>query len=234
MNLRPIAIGALTAFLTLAGVAVSHEMPYVQAQPGKPNPSTGVSLSSTDCGTGNNPALNLSFGGVCFGAHDEQGWVSGGTCPTDPIFGNPGPCPLGSQHLTDAATATIDIADSIFALVSAVYCQDLDHEGGCGAPAVGAPPPDPGEPILLPEPNVPFCDTITIRRGLSGPVSPGFPAGPKDPRDPSFGTWADATSNWDVNEDVFVYLGAPLNGNIVVGNPCGANGWATLGSVSHT
>lgn len=257
---------AACAALLLAGAVVSHDLPYTQAQPGKPNPSTGVGgMVRKQCGIGNHPVVNLTIGGVCFGAGTRDGWANGNWDKLDPL-GNP----AGStdpQHISDTATALIDVADAGFpGGIPATYCQNLNWEFNedllCGGNATGPGEPTNPDPtcrithaegkancLLRSEPYVDFCDSITIRRGLSGPTAPEdrLRAGTTTdiPSGTFLGTWADPTiaaANWDLTERVEIYVSAPMSGNPLIDeaglghNPCGtsSSGWGTSGHISHT
>jgi hypothetical protein len=253
MNRKVATLGALALTVMFTGLAASHELSYVQAQPGKPNPSTGVGFSATDCGIGNHVVLNLSIGGVCFGSTPDQGWDNGNAGFTDAL-GNPaGSADL--QHLTPAgteSTATIDITDSTFALVPGTYCQALGPDTLCGGNLTGEAETEPGgNPaancqvahregstgcLLRSEPYVDFCDTITIFGGLTGevPVGSRIPGGVA-PGTAGDGTWADPTvNNWAIDFEVLIFVSAPGSGNSVFGNACLSNGWATQGTVGHS
>ena len=254
MNRKLATIGALALTVMFTGLAASHELSYVQAQPGKPNPSTGVGVSGTDCGIGNHIVLNLSIGGVCFGSTPDQGWDNGNAGFTDPVTG----LPAGStdlQHLTPAgaeSTSTIDITDSTFALTPATYCQSLGPDTLCGGNLTGDAETEPGgNPaavcqaphregstgcLFRSEPYVDFCDTVTIFAGLSGELPAGSRRiGGVAPGVAGSGDWADPTlDNWDVDVEVLIFVSAPASGNTVFGSACGSNGWATQGTVSHT
>lgn len=195
-----------------------------------------------DCGIGNHPILNLSFVGICFGAKAADGWANGNHDKVDPIFG----LPMGAthpQHITAAPTALLDISDQWFPTVPAFYCQDLNGDGICGGGVT-----DLGDPLeTTNEPAVDFCDSITIRSGLTGPTPERLPRGSATDLPPgSFaGTWADPAAtvfgngesgNWAVDFDVKIFLASPTNGNAISGNACGPNpsAFGTQGWVSHT
>lgn len=226
---------------TLGGNFCGAPPPPIHQGPGvkryvAPRSIGGPGGGSTDCGIGNNPVLNLSFGGVCFGSLPEDGWQNGNEGQVDE-FGNP----AGSadpQHITAAATALLDIADSgLPGGVPALYCQNLDGDGLCGGNLTAAPN----------EPAVDFCDSITLRSGLSGSTPEALPRGSTTDSPPGTfaGSWADPAAtvfsngesgNWAMDANVYVFLTIPANGNAVGGNPCGpnANGLGSGGTVSHT
>jgi hypothetical protein len=238
----------------------AHELPYSLAQPTHPflvvpwahwEPVPYAKRDPAhDCGIGNHIVLNLSIGGVCFGATPDQGWDNGNAGFTDAL-GNPAGS-TDTSHLTPAGpgyTTTIDVTDSTFALIPATYCQALVGDI-CGGDLTAGP--EPGNPNLLCQnwhvqgiagctvrsaPFVTFCDSITVFGG----VSPDFagvrrPAG-MAPGQAGDGTWADPTLfNWDVDSEVYIFPFGFAAGNIPELNPCGPThiGWGTQGTISHS
>ena len=209
----------------------------------------GVCISSFDCGIGNHVLLNVSIGGVCFGSETSQGWGNGNEGFTD-LFGNPAGS-TASSHLGVSPTMSFSVVDDFFSLTAAVYCQNFQFDNRCGsgtnAPAEteegGNPAPqcqvDHVEGVngcnLRSEPFVYFCDSLTIRSGLDGPVWPRRTAGYESGSAGS-GDWADPTlPNWDTDLEVFIFIFGPISGNPGDGgNPCGPNhAWGTEGIVAH-
>lgn len=232
------------------GGAWGHDMSYLAGLPAREQ----AAGTSRDCGIGNHPVLNLSMGGVCFGATPATGWGNGNHNRND-LLGNP----AGSedpQHITAGDTALLDVWDGSFpGGIPALYCQNLNQDEDllCGGKVLGEGEAGSTDPLcsqthvegvanctLRSEPYVEFCDSITIRGGLVWPatVTTRLPGGSTTGASLAFGaTWADpayAPDNWAINAHVWVFVASPPGGNPAVSNACKGTGWGMGGNVTHT
>lgn len=183
-----------------------------------------------DCGDGNDPILNLSLGGVCFG---------------DNAHGNfhPGPGHLVGTS-TEVIPGVIMNSSSLFILddefgsnVEGTYCQDWSGGGICGAEDLG----EKGLEFRT-EPVVDFCGFITIYGPPDDPWSSGHPGWNSGTTSDGWGYLGDGATirprgNWDETLPVFVFFRDAASGNPVTGSPgpCPNSSWrpGTKGFVDH-
>lgn len=251
-------IAACVAVSASLPSTTSHDLPYLHGAAA--GPALPHAKRTPDSGIGNHILANLSLGGVCFGAGEEYGWGNGNEGLVDPITGvSAGSADLSHLDydtggrarptLMGRASDWIITGNLAPMQVWAVYCQDLNGDGLCGAAALGqaqgslcripgigasSGPTVPtgltgGTPIcpLRSEPYVEFCEDITIREGLSGPVHgearrlAGFlPCGGTGTSDS--GDWADsALANWATEFPFFVPVAGAQQGNALEGGTCG-------------